>query len=176
MSQDSAAALPRQTVIGVLYLATVGTGRCPDWKPQASIAARRRQARRAPPVRAARGAQDGQIRLAALIMARLVEVATHPEECTTYETTLSILPALDKGEVTEGQALRLLRYQAMRLADEPVTVAFSRQAAADLRCIQREEHGPGANTAMRHAVPAGTACERSARRAEHPELLRPAIG
>jgi hypothetical protein len=52
-------------------------------------------------------------RLAALITTRLIAGATHPEDRTTHEAILSILQALDQGEVTEGQALCLLASQAL---------------------------------------------------------------
>ena len=41
--------------------------------------------------------------------------------------------AVDKGDVTEGQALRILGYQAMRMADTAAHAALYRQAAADIR-------------------------------------------
>jgi hypothetical protein len=46
---------------------------------------------------------------------------------------LGILTALEKGEVTEGRALYLLRNQATHLAHEPTHAALYRQAAADIR-------------------------------------------
>ena len=42
--------------------------------------------------------------------------------------------------LTEGHALRMLEYQAMRMADTAAHAALYRQAAADLRQMQREEH------------------------------------
>lgn len=58
---------------------------------------------------------------------------------TTHLSIVSILQALDKREITEGQALRLLRLQATRLADEPTHAALYRQTAAAIWQMQREE-------------------------------------
>jgi hypothetical protein len=65
---------------------------------------------------------------------------TNLEHDTTHETILSVFSAPDKREVTEGQVLRLLGYQATRLADEPGKATLYRQAAAEIRQMQREEH------------------------------------
>ena len=72
-------------------------------------------------------------RLAALIQARREAMDADPERALAHETIVSIFTAIDKGEVTEGQALRLLGYQATRVTDEPSHAALYRQAAADLR-------------------------------------------
>jgi hypothetical protein len=79
-------------------------------------------------------------RLAQLMQAHREAMDTDPEHDTTHEAIVSVFSALEKGEVTEGQVLRLLGYQATRLADEPGKAALYRQAAADIRQMQREEH------------------------------------
>lgn len=56
------------------------------------------------------------------------EESRHP-----HEMVLGILSALATWEITVGQALRLLGFQATRLAREPAKAALYRQAAADLR-------------------------------------------
>ena len=79
-------------------------------------------------------------RLTQLMQARRAAMDTDPEHETTHEAILSVFTALDKREVTEGQALRLLRYQATRLSDEPGKATLYRQAAANIQQMQREEH------------------------------------
>ena len=79
-------------------------------------------------------------RLAQLMQAQRDAIEANPEARTTRETILSILVAVDKGDVTEGQALRILGYQAMRMADTAAHAALYRQAVADIRQMQREEH------------------------------------
>jgi hypothetical protein len=78
-------------------------------------------------------------RLAPLMQARRAAMDAGPEHETTDEAILSVFTALEKGEVTEGQALRVLGYQDVRLADEPTEVALYRQAAAAIRRLPREE-------------------------------------
>lgn len=80
-------------------------------------------------------------RLVAMMQAHQFGAALAPDERTraTHESILSVLRALDKGEATEGQVLRLLGDQALQAA-EPTHAALYRQAAADLRQMQREEH------------------------------------
>jgi hypothetical protein len=53
---------------------------------------------------------------------------------------LSILQALASHEVSQGHALRLLGLQSLRATDEPRHDAPYRQAAADIRQMQRAEH------------------------------------
>jgi hypothetical protein len=77
-------------------------------------------------------------RLIQFMQARQDAIAAGQEPLMAQETILSIFRALDQGDITEGRALRLLRYQAMRLADEPAHAALSRQAAADTCQMQRE--------------------------------------
>jgi hypothetical protein len=79
-------------------------------------------------------------RLAQFMQARREAMERDPEHETTHEAILSVFSALEKGEVTEGQALRVLGYQAARLADEPDKASLYRQAAAAIRQMQREEH------------------------------------
>jgi hypothetical protein len=80
-------------------------------------------------------------RLAHLMQAHRFSAALAPDEriSAIHESILSILSALDKGEATEGQVLRLLGYQALQ-AEVSTHAALYRQAAADIRQMQREEH------------------------------------
>ena len=78
-------------------------------------------------------------RLAALMQEQREAKDANPEAHTTHETILSILSMLDSKDITEGHALRILGYQAMRMADTAAHAALYRQAAADLRQMQREE-------------------------------------
>ena len=79
-------------------------------------------------------------RLARLIQARREAIDADPEHALAHETILGIFTAIEKGDVTEGLALRLLRSEAMRLADEPARANLYRQAATDIWQMQREEH------------------------------------
>jgi hypothetical protein len=79
-------------------------------------------------------------RLAALMQAQRDALAADPEARATHDTILGILTALDNGEITEGHALRILGHQAMRMADTAAHAKLYRQAAADIRQMQREEH------------------------------------
>jgi hypothetical protein len=79
-------------------------------------------------------------RLAQLMEARRASMKADPAHETTNEAILSVFSALDKHEITEGQALRILGWQAIRLPHAPTHAALYRQAAADLRQMQREEH------------------------------------
>jgi hypothetical protein len=65
-------------------------------------------------------------------------IATGHELLMTHETILSVLRGLHQGEVSRGQAIRLLTYQAL-LAEAPSEVALYRQAAAAIRRLPREE-------------------------------------
>lgn len=76
--------------------------------------------------------------LARLIQAHQDALLAHPEARTPHATIVSILQGLDTGEITLAQALRLLGYQALRLEDTEAHQALYRQAAADLRQMQRE--------------------------------------
>ena len=80
-----------------------------------------------------------QERLAALIQVQQEALQANLEGRITRETILSILILLDQGAITKGRALRLLRYQAVRLVDEPIQGALYRQAATALRQMYREE-------------------------------------
>ena len=82
----------------------------------------------------------GHERLAQMIQTHLEALRAHPEAHTPHESILSILRGLDSGEITVGQAQRLLGYQALRLDDTPAYAALYRQAAADIRAMQRQEH------------------------------------
>ena len=80
-----------------------------------------------------------QERLAQLMQAHLLAMATDQEARATHEAILSIFRALDQGDVTVGRAVYLLGYQAVYWADDPTQAALYRQAAAALRQMQREE-------------------------------------
>jgi hypothetical protein len=79
-----------------------------------------------------------QERLAVLIQAHQKGLHAPPEARSPYEAILSILAGLNNGTINMGQALRHLCYQTLRLVDDPAYQALYRQAAADLRVIQRE--------------------------------------
>ena len=76
----------------------------------------------------------------ALIAAPQAALETQPEASATQESILSILQALASHEVSQGHALRLLGLQSLRATDEPRHAALYRQAAADIRQMQRQEH------------------------------------
>ena len=78
-------------------------------------------------------------RLAALIQAHQGALLTHPEAQATHEAMINLLQGVDSGEITLGQCVRLLRYQAMLVAEVPTFAKRYRQAAADLQQMQREE-------------------------------------
>ena len=78
-------------------------------------------------------------RLAHLMRTHQEALAAGQEPVHVHEVILSIFRALDQGEITAGRAVYLLNYQAMHWADDPAQVAFYRQAAADLRQLQRRE-------------------------------------
>ena len=62
------------------------------------------------------------------------------EPLLVRENIVSVLRALEQGDITRGQAIRLLTYQAL-LAEEPVSAVLYRQAAAAIRQMQREGDG-----------------------------------
>ena len=78
-------------------------------------------------------------RLAQLIQAHQEAMLAHPEAQATYEAIINLLQGVDSGEITIGQCVRLLRYQAMLVAEAPAYAALYRQAVADLQQMQREE-------------------------------------
>ena len=78
-----------------------------------------------------------QERLTALIQDQREAMKTNLECCITRETIVSVLILLKKGIITQGRAQRLLRYQAVRLVDEPIQATLYRQAAAAIRQMQR---------------------------------------
>ena len=78
-------------------------------------------------------------RLAALIQAHRETLLAHPETQATHEAMISLLQGVDSGEITPGQCVRLLRYQAVRVTEVPAFAKLYRQAAADLQQMQREE-------------------------------------
>ena len=79
-------------------------------------------------------------RLDALVAAHQAALETQPEASATHESILSILQALASHEINQRHALRLLGLQSLRATDEPTKAALYRQAAADIRQLQREEH------------------------------------
>jgi hypothetical protein len=79
-------------------------------------------------------------RLAALIQAHQEALLAHPEAQATHEAIISLLQGVDAGEITPAQCVRLLRYQAVLVADAPAYAALYRQAAAALQQMPREEH------------------------------------
>jgi hypothetical protein len=80
-----------------------------------------------------------QERLAELIQAHREALKTDPETRATHEIIMTIFLALDRGDITVGRAIYLLGYQAVHWADAPAQAAIYRQAAADLRQLQRAE-------------------------------------
>ena len=78
-------------------------------------------------------------RLVRLIHPHQQAIESGQEPLLAHETIRRILHALDTGQVTEGQALRLLRFQAQRLSEEPAHATLYRQAAAGIQQMQREE-------------------------------------
>ena len=78
-------------------------------------------------------------RLAQFIQAHQGALLAHPEAQDTHEAIINLLQGVDSGEITIGQCVRLLRYQAMLAADVPTFAKLYRQAVADLQQMQREE-------------------------------------
>ena len=74
-----------------------------------------------------------------LFAAHQAALETQLDASMTYESILSILQALASHEVNQRYALRLLGLQALRATDDPTQAALYRQAAADLRHMQRAE-------------------------------------
>src|SRR5579862_8347931 len=115
-------------------------------------------------------------RLAQLMHTQPKAMAADPAARFIQKIMLGILSALDKGEATEGLALRILRSEALRLADEPAHTTLYCQAALDIRQIharssamsEQERHIittkipsgwriEGNNDAWRHLITALTA-------------------
>ena len=78
-------------------------------------------------------------RLAALIQAHQAVLLAHPEAQATHEAIINLVQGVDSGEITVGQCVRLLRYQALLVTEVPAFAALYRQAVADLRQMQRDE-------------------------------------
>jgi hypothetical protein len=76
-------------------------------------------------------------RLTQLMQAQRDAIEADPEARTARETILSILVAVDKGDVTEGQALRILSYQARRMADTAHAPSIARLPQTFGRCRAR---------------------------------------
>ena len=71
-------------------------------------------------------------RLAQLIQAHQGAMLAHPEAQATHEAMISLLRGLDSGEITMAQCVRLLRYQAVLVAEARVHSAHpARCRAAD---------------------------------------------
>lgn len=77
-------------------------------------------------------------RLAQVMQTHQEAIEAGHEPRLAHETIVSVLRGLEHGDVTRGQAIRLLTYQAL-LADEATEVALYRQVAAALRQMPREE-------------------------------------
>lgn len=78
-------------------------------------------------------------RLAALIQAHQGALLAHPEAQATHEAIINLVQGVDTGEITVAHCMRLLRYQAVLVAEVPAFAALYRQAAADLQQMQRAE-------------------------------------
>jgi hypothetical protein len=78
-------------------------------------------------------------RLAQLIQAHQAALLAHPEAQATHEAIINLLQGVDAGEITIGQCVRLLRYQAVLVTEVPAYAALYRQAVADLQQMQRDE-------------------------------------
>ena len=78
-------------------------------------------------------------RLAVLIQAHQAALLAHPEAQATHEAIINLLQGVDSGEITVAQCVRLLRYQAVLVAEVSIYAALYRQAAADLQQMQRAE-------------------------------------
>ena len=79
-------------------------------------------------------------RLVVMIQAHQSGLLAHPEAQTTHEAIISLLQGVDAGEITPAQCMRLLRYQAVLVTTMPAYAVLYRQAAADIRQMQREGH------------------------------------
>ena len=79
-------------------------------------------------------------RLAQVIQAHQEALLAQPASQDTHEAILSLLQGVAAGEITAAHCVRLLRSQAVRFVDAPVTAELYRQAAADLERLQREDH------------------------------------
>ena len=77
--------------------------------------------------------------LVAMIQAHQSAMLAHPEAQATHEAIISLLQGVDAGEITLEQCVRLLRYQAVLVTTMPAYAALYRQAAADIRQMQRAE-------------------------------------
>jgi hypothetical protein len=77
-------------------------------------------------------------RLAPLIQVHREMLRSHPEAQETHEAILSLLEGVAAGEITPAHGVRLLRHQALRVADVPATARLYRQAATDLERLGRE--------------------------------------
>jgi hypothetical protein len=79
-----------------------------------------------------------QERLAELMRTHQQAIEAGHEPGLAHEAVLSVLRGLTRGEVTRGQAIRLLRYQAL-VAETPAYATIYRQAAAALWQMPRGE-------------------------------------
>lgn len=78
-------------------------------------------------------------RLTALIQAHQGALLAHPEAQATHEAIITLLQGVDTGEITVAQCVRLLRYQAVLVAEVPAIGKLYHQAAADMQQRQRAE-------------------------------------
>lgn len=79
--------------------------------------------------------------LSHLIQAHRGALLAYPEAQATHEAIINLVQGVDSGEITVAQCVRLLRYQALLVAEVPAFAALYRQAVADLQQMQREEQG-----------------------------------
>lgn len=78
-------------------------------------------------------------RLATLIQTHQAALLTHAEAWATHGAIISLLHGVGTGEITAAQCARLLRCQSVLVAGVPAFAVLYRQAAADIRQVQREE-------------------------------------
>ena len=77
-------------------------------------------------------------RLAQVMQTHQEAIEAEQEPLLVHENILSVLRGLEHGDITRGQAIRLLTYQAL-LGEEPAHAVLYRQAAAAIRQMKREE-------------------------------------
>jgi hypothetical protein len=71
-------------------------------------------------------------RLAQVMQTHQEAIEAEQEPLLVHENILSVLRGLERGDITRGQAIRLLTYQAL-LVEEPAHAILYRQAAAAIR-------------------------------------------
>ena len=78
-------------------------------------------------------------RLAALIQAHQAALLAHSEAQATHEAMITPFRGVESDEIAVAHCVRLLRSQAVLVADVPAFAALYRQAAADLQQRQCED-------------------------------------